>query len=203
MPLFAWIIIGILLFIAILVLTLLLSKIKLVLSYENDFSICAKFLFLKFKLYPEKEKKEKKKKKKKPSVQTQKPIPKKPEKKKPGVLEVVFAYRDIIIDIVKEFAGKLHFKFVKINIKISTDDAAKTALTYSCAVQGVSYLVSFLENYSNVDMEKSSINVYTDFLSEESEFQGSVCIHTRIFIALPVIAKIIKLIAKIKLKTED
>ena len=203
MPLFAWIIIGILLFIALLAVIFLLSKVQLVISYKDDFSVNAKFLFLKFKLYPEEKKKPKTKKKQAVSP-TKKPTEKPKEKKKGSIIPKLFEYREVIIDIVKEFASRIHFKFVKINIKIATDDAAKTALAYSGAVQGVSYLVSFLENHSNVDMtNNSSINIYTDFLSEESELDGSIYIHTRVYHAIPVLLRIIKLITQIKLKSED
>ena len=203
MPLFAWIIIGILLLIALFILVLLLARVQLVISYKNDFSVHAKLLFLKFKLYPEKEKPKKKPKKKVPTP-TKAPPKKVEQKKKGDILPKLFEYRKVIISIVKEFATKVHFKFVKINIKIATDDAAKTALAYSGAVQGVSYLVSFLENYSNVDITKnSSINVYTDFLSEESELDGSVYIYTRVFNAFPVLMRVVKLITQMKLKSED
>lgn len=205
MPLFAWIIIGILSFIALLVIILLTAKVELRISYKDELSISAKFLFLNFKLYPEKPKKKKKKKKsKKPQPPASKSPSKKEAKKKSDIIPKLFEYRDTVLGIVKEFASVLHFRFLDINIKIATDDAAKTAITYSLAVQGVSYLVSFLDNYSNVDVTKnSSINVYTDFLSEESSLDGSVLLYTRVYHALPVLMKIVKLVTQIKLKSED
>ena len=137
-------------------------------------------------------------------MQAKAPPKKVEQKKKSDILSKLFEYRKVVISIIKEFASKIHFNFVKINIKIATDDAAKTTLAYAGAIQGVSYLVSFLENYSNVDITKnSSINVYTDFLSEESELDGSVFIHTRVINAFPVIIKIVKLITQMKLKSED
>ena len=205
MPLFAWIIIGILSFIALLVIILLTAKVELRISYKDELSISAKFFFLNFKLYPEKPKKKKKKKKsKKPQPPASKSPSKKEAKKKSDIIPKLFEYRDTVLGIVKEFASVLHFRFLDINIKIATDDAAKTAITYSLAVQGVSYLVSFLDNYSNVDVTKnSSINVYTDFLSEESSLDGSVLLYTRVYHALPVLMKIVKLVTQIKLKSED
>ncbi|MBQ7353134.1 MAG: DUF2953 domain-containing protein [Clostridia bacterium] len=205
MPLFAWIIIGILSFIALLVIILLIAKVELRISYRNELTISAKFLFLRFKLYPEKQKKKKKKTKgKKPQVASPKPPAKTEEKKKSDIIPKLFEYRETVLGIVKEFASVLHFRFLNINIKIATDDAAKTAITYSLAVQGVSYLVSFLDNYSNIDVTKnSSINVYTDFLSEESSLDGSVLLYTRVYHALPVLMKVVKLVTQIKLKSED
>ena len=101
MPLFAWIIIGILLLIALLVLVILLAKVQLVISYKNDFSVYAKLLFLKFKLYPEKEK-PKKKKKKKATTPTKAPPKKVEQKKKSDILSKLFEYRKVVISIIKE-----------------------------------------------------------------------------------------------------
>lgn len=203
MPLFAWIIIGILLFIALLLLIFLTAKVELVISYTNELKVYAKFLFWRFKLYPEKKKK-KQKKGKKPVKPTFKPPVKKEEKKKTDVISKLYEYRTVVIEIIKEFSKKLHFRFVNINIKVATDDAAKTAIVYSLATQGVSYLLSFLDSFSNVDItNKSSINIYTDFLSDESELNGSVHLYSRVFHSIPILIKIVKLITQIKLKSED
>ena len=174
MPVFVYVLLGIALFITI----LCISKLRLIITYEDDLKVYAKFWFLHLRLYPEKPKKPKKDKKKpKPPTHTEDLTP----KKKKSIVSKLWEMRTLLSNIIAKFLNKLHFKFIRLKIKVSCENAASTALAYSGATQGVAYIIEILDNISNVDISsRSDISVDADFLSLESELQGKIELYIRV-----------------------
>ncbi|MBO5374750.1 MAG: hypothetical protein J6A54_04820 [Clostridia bacterium] len=188
MPIPVWCLIlgGALLLVAL----LLISKIKLSLIYENEFSVYLKFLFLKFKLYPEKEKKSYKKAKNK-DKNASKPV--KQEEKKAikmtpnAIVKLVQAMKDIALDLISSFFGRLHIKFFKVRAEIGCEDAAKTAVAYGVVVQGVAYTLEFLDTISNVDKSRSSdVDIRSNFISQKSWVELNCMLYLRVFQLFPL-----------------
>ena len=179
MPTFVYVLMGIALLIAL----LLLSKVRVIFSYEDSLRIYARFLFIKIGIVPSKVKKPKKKKKEKPKAPSL-PAPADTEaipKKEKSTVSKLWEMRSALLEIIKKFLGKLHFKFLKLRINIACDNAAKTALLYAGANQGVSYIIEILQNISNVDVtNKSDIFVNADFISQKSDFEGKIELYIRV-----------------------
>lgn len=178
MPTFVYVLLGIALFIIL----LLLTKVRVFVCYDDSLRIYAKFLFMKFKIVPAKEKKPKKRKKKKPAPSA----PPSSEtavisKKEKPLVKKLWEMKTALVEIFKNFLGKLHFKFLKLRINIACDNAAKTALVYAGVNQGVAYIIEFLRNISNVDVARNSdVLVNSDFISQKSEFEGKIELYIRV-----------------------
>ena len=169
--------------IALLIAAILFTKIRLIICYEDDLRVYAKILFLRFKIVPSKDKKPKTKKAKKKKEKAALPEKKKEEK---SIAVKLWEMRSVLSEIVSKFLGKLHFKFLKLRINIACDNAAKTALLYAGANQGVAYIIEILRNISNVDVSsRSDVFVGADFISQKSEFEGKIELYIRV---LPLIS---------------
>ena len=203
MPVFVYIILGIALLIAL----ILLCKIKLFICYEDSLTVYAQVLFLKFKLIPKislKPKKKKAKRKKKGSAPP--PAPAKTEakatKKEKSIATKLWEIKEVLLSIIERGCGKLHFRFIKLKILIGCDNACITALAYAGVSQAVSYIIDILRNLSNVDMEKSSdVSVESDFISQKSEFGCKIELYVRVISIISI--GIFALKEYIKSKTED
>lgn len=180
MPVYGYILIGI----ALLLFLLLISKIKVFLSYDESLKIYAQFLFFKICIIPSGSKKKKSKKKK----TAYKAVAKKNDDKKAvsndtkpkqkSIVQGLFEIRESLLTLIKRFLGKLHFKFIVLKVKVATDNAATTALLYGAVNQGVSYLLETLKSISNVDMtDNSDISVSADFLSQKSDFKAKIVLY--------------------------
>lgn len=197
-PLWCWILGGLLL----LIILLLCSKIKLVLAYEDSFSVYLKFLFLKFRLYPEEDKKHKKKPKSKSKRGSGKP--KERAKTTPDkIIRLIKAMKDVVADFISSFFGKLHIRFLKIHADIGCEDACKTALAYGAVTQSVAYAIELLDNISNVDKTRSSsIDIRANFISQKSWVELNCELYLRVFSVFPLGIKGLKTFFSYKLIKE-
>lgn len=174
MPIFVYILLGI----ALLIAFVLLSKVRFFICYEDSLRVYAKFWFFKFSILPEKEKKPKKSKKKEPSTSV---IKQTDEKKEPSIPRKLWEMRKALCEITNKFLSKVHFRFLKLKINVSCENAAKTALLYSAANQGVVYIIEILRNISNVDVtRKSDVSVNADFISLKSDLEGKIELYIRV-----------------------
>ena len=179
MPIFVYVLLGV----ALLITLLLITKVRIFVCYDDSLSAYARLWFLKFMIYPEKEKRQKKE-KKKPSLSAPATVVEQPKKEK-SVAKKLWEMKAILSKIISKFLEKIHFRFLKIKINISCDNAAKTALLYAGATQGVSYLVEILQNISNVDVvNQSQVCINSDFISQKSDFEGKIELYIRV---LPLI----------------
>lgn len=178
MPIFVYILLGIALLIAL----LLISRVKVYVCYNDNVQVYARYLFLRFSLFPKKTKvkKEKKRKKKvKPATEVVKQEEKAKEK---SIVVKLWEVRSVLLETLKRFLNKLHFRFIKLMARVACSDAAKTALVYAGVNQGISYIIEILRNVSNVEPARcADISVQSDFISQKSEFQCKIQLHIRVY----------------------
>lgn len=177
--------------IILLIAAFLAMRLNVVVSYKDSLCVYAKVLFIKIPIYPQKEKKKKKKKKEKkpPEKAVEKEEDKKEEKgdKKVSPVKILWQMRESILRLIERFFGYLHFKFIRLKITVGCEDAAKTAIAYGLTTQSVAYLIEILNNISNVDISKhSEIYVKSDFISQESSFDGKIVLYIRVLPVLKV-----------------
>ncbi len=196
MPVWCWVLSAIFL----LIILLLFAKIKLVLVYENTFSVHLKFLFLKFTLYPSEEKEHKKDKKKTAKkVKKEKKTAEKSKISPNKIIKLISALKDIVADFLSSFFGKLHINFLKIHADIGCEDACKTALAYGAVTQSVAYAIEFLDNISNVDKTRSSdIDIRANFISQKSWVELNCLLYLRVISLFPLGIKGLKTFFKYK-----
>ena len=107
--------------------------------------------------------------------------------------KILWQMKESILKLTEKFLGYLHFKFIRLKITVSCEDAAKTAIAYGLTTQGVSYILEILENISNIDVSKhSEIYVRSDFISQKSSFDGKIVLYIRVFAALKVAFSAVK-----------
>ena len=194
-----YIILGIILLIGI----IMFLRVKLIIRCEDDLKVYLRFLFIKFNLLPEMSKIPKKKKKRKkktisaPTESTEKTEPKKED----GIVKKLWTIRKILLYTIEKFLGKLHFKFIRLNIVVGCENAASTALLYGATTQGVAYLIEILDNISNVDISKrSEISVRSDFINQKSSIDGKIVLYISVAHILYVLIHFLKQSIKSKLK---
>ncbi len=176
MPIFVYILLGIALIIAL----LLLSKIKVYVCYEDSLRVYARFLFIRIALFPKKQKKKIGKKKKKTTSVPEQAVVEKPKEK--SLAFKLWEMKSVLLEVLKKFLNKLHFKFITLRVNVACSDAAKTALMYAGVNQGISYIIEILRNISNVEVAShSDILVKSDFISQKSEFKGKIQLYIRVF----------------------
>lgn len=190
--------------IALLIAAILFTKLKVFVCYEDRLAVYAKILFFKFNIFPEKIKKQKKTKKKKGTKKPPQKAPPPAKKEEKSIVTKLWEMRSILSETISRFLGKLHFKFLKLHINISCDNAAKTALLYAGANQGVSYIIEILRNVSNVDVSsRSDVCVNADFLSQQSELEGKIELYIRVLPLITVGWHAMKEYTKFKSTKED
>lgn len=192
--------------IALLIALILLVRAKVIITYNEDLTVYLRVLFFKVRLVPPGEKKHKRKRKKQKNKGALESTGTKSENKnkKDGVASKLWALREVLLYTIEKFLGKLHFKFVRLNIVVASSNAATTALLYGAATQGVSYLLEVLENISNVDITKrSDISVRSDFLSEKSTLEGKIILYMSVAHLIYVGIHFLKKLFKSKIKVEE
>ena len=90
-------------------------------------------------------------------------------KQKSNILDTLKLVAGILSAVKDKFLRYLRIRVAKLKLIIASDDAAKTAMIYGVAVQGVQYIVSILESFSNFSVVKSGdIHVDCDFTKEKT-----------------------------------
>lgn len=178
MPIFVYILLGIALLIAL----ILISKVKVYVCYDDSVRVYARFLFLHFRLFPKKAKIRTKKSKKKAPDSTQLTEAHQEKPKEKNIVIKLWEMKSVLISVASNFLNKLHFKFITLRVVVACSDASKTALAYASVNQGIAYIIEFLRNISNVEVaSRSDISVQSDFISQKSEFEGKIQLYIRVF----------------------
>lgn len=177
-------------------------KIKMIFAYDSSFYVYVSILFFKIRIFPSKEKKKSKKseKKKKKRNPAQVSAPKPKEKLRASqITKIISIMSHTLIGLLKDFFGKIHFKFIKIYADIGCDDASKTALAYGSITQSVAYFIELLDNVSNVNVSSSSsIDIRSNFISQKSEFELNCLLYIRVISLFSVGIKALKAYFKYK-----
>ena len=163
------------------IITLMLSRVRLVITFKGGRLIAYKrILFFKKRIFPVSRKRKDRFGVLKQAIEE---IFKSEDPKL--VAEVIFALKEFFSRVLFDSLAKLNFKIVKIHASIGAENAAKTAMLHSIATQGVFYIIGFLDNHSNVDLSRSSdILITPDFISRKSWANVKLVIHLRLITAL-------------------
>lgn len=105
---------------------------------------------------------------------------------------------DLIVLLTSKFSRRLKVRILSCNIRIGSDNAAKTALLYGGICSGINALSAFLSQFTRYDdKDMENVNVYPDFLYEKLECEIHIRISLRpgqiftfLFSALPEILRI-------------
>lgn len=197
-----WIILGILLFIAF----ILLIRVKLIIEYHGaDVALTLKIFGIPIRLMPKKEKikrihlsdysykavqkrkKKEEKRKAKPKKQKQKEAPK--AKEKQPLSESISFIAELVKYLLAKFFGHLRIDVTEIRIAVGSDDAARTAIMFGIINQAAAALLDILGSITNVKKSrKNEISVYADFTSDkiraDMNIGFSLCVWHALSIAL-------------------
>lgn len=126
---------------------LLMMRVRFRFTYDEEFTYRLEYIFFRFRM----NKKEKGKTKQKPQKQ---------QNTKDMISEFLKNFREIadfIEDAVKGLIDKIRVDKFEINMVISEEDAAQTALRYGEACASVYGLLSFFENFLTIKKKKVHI----------------------------------------------
>lgn len=176
-----WITLGILLFIAL----ILLIRVRIHIDYHGeDVTLTLKVLGIPIRLMPKKEKKKsirlsdysyravekrkrKEEKRKAKPQKAKKKEPQKPKEKQPLSDSISFI-AELVKYLLGKFLGHLRIDVTEIRIAVGSDDAARTAIMFGIINQAAAALLDILGAITNVKKNrKNEIAVYADFTSDK------------------------------------
>lgn len=185
-----------------LLLLLLILPIEIDLSFNNEFSIA--IYYGKIKVFNSKKEKTVKVINEKQKVKKEnKEEPKKENKLKElfnkkrnqdGTISTLKYFLGVLLETLKQlvwFIKKIDFKHFVLNLTISTDDAAKTAIEYGTVCTAIYPILSLLTANSNLKLDK--VNISADFDKTAIDFSISCSIKIRvIYLVIAAIKVFIK-----------
>lgn len=175
---------------AIILTTIFLLKVHLIISYDNGLLIYLKILCYERILVSSNDKNDKKR-------------SRKLKRDDDWVLLGLYSHRVDILDLIRDFWKKLHFKNISLEISFGGNDASQAALLHSLALQAVYYTLGFLENTSNLHTDNINVCISPDFISKEKKVAGSVVVYARFLPAVFLIYRIRRLVLVIKGENYD
>ena len=188
------IIVGLIIALSILALFTLIFTVRarIDLRYSDTLSLTVSFLGIKLFVLPKKKKKYKlnnytlkkiakrdkkqaekdaKKAAKKKAKQTEKDKKKALRATKPAFSDTADLFLSLIRLFFGRFFKRFHFHVARIRIKVGSPDAATTALLYCGICAALEPLLILISRKSNLHgMKKADVNISTDFLREDIEF---------------------------------
>lgn len=154
-------------------------NIDIIIDYSESFSLEIKYLFIKYKVYPQKDKKKKEPKRKKEPEKKKKEVKKEEPKEKRNIFKQFYENQgfNATLQLIKEAAkylggtlGRIYrailIKEMFINLTIGSGDAAKTAIDYGKTCASVFPALGFI--CSNMRVRKYNIDVSPDFLANRN-----------------------------------
>ncbi len=88
---------------------------------------------------------------------------------KPSVSDRIGMVTALIKRLYRVSRGRMHVQINRMHLAIGTDDAAKTAILYGVAAQGVSYLLAWLKAHIvRLSQDEGAVSVTPDYLSEKT-----------------------------------
>ena len=97
------------------------------------------------------------------------------------ILEFIFSQNKPIHKAYKEFISHLKYKLEYIDVRISTENAAKTVLSYAITVNTLFYILAYLNKAAVLKINnKSKIQALPCFLSEPSYIKFKISSHISI-----------------------
>jgi hypothetical protein len=155
---------------------LFLIRVKVCVSYSNDFDFAVKYLFFTYRI---------KQPKKGQAKQEKKPPQKFTFEQLQQFLNLFERFKNDAKKLIIKFQKKIRIDLFKIDLTIGSDDAAATAITYGEACAIIFPAVSFLENL--VKIKKSEITVKPDFNGNNNIiFGGCASMHLGSILAIGI-----------------
>ncbi len=112
------------------------------------------------------------------------------EPSSPSILSKLESIRQILSLLFNTFRQHLHVKLTKIDIKVATGDAAKTAILYGTVSTAVACIVDIMDEITNLrKLKSSSISVEPDFLSDKSDIKLNILLSISILGIIKVFMK--------------
>lgn len=182
--------------ILLLLVLILITRVKLLFSYQDQLFILKIRLFgLRYQVYPTKKKADE-------SLKKEKQEEHKEDSAALRYLKDKFRHQDpatvwrlirMVFHYVGKFLSGVRVQKLQIRIIVAKEDAAATAIAYGKTWAIVSGVLSFLENY--IKIVKTSIDISPDFLAENDTYETNGIIDARIgHIILTILAVILALI---------
>ena len=186
-----------------LIMLLLLMRLRLFLSFKDGLLIVkVGALFIKFRIFGEERRKiklsdfkirkfrrrrDKALKKYRITSAPKKDIKRAAKKKKSSVLVLIKDLKDVIIDAVRSFGKYLKIDRFILKINVGGADAAKVAQNYGYVIQSIQYLVTFLEQISNLDkIKRKKAEVNADFTNEKWDARVDIALSIRVLFLLKI-----------------
>lgn len=157
---------------------LLFINIVITMDYHSEFSFDVKWLFLKYRVYPEKEKTEKDSKPDKKKQQSKKPA--KNEKPKSSIFAKFYQNQgfDGVVTLIQNTAASLNTIFKRmihavtiknlcIDLRVAGEDSAQTAIRYGTICSLIFPAVGTI--CATIRVKKYHLNINPDFLGHESK----------------------------------
>lgn len=178
----------ILLAVFVLIFLLLLCPVRLSLIYNDELSLTASYLFLRFpivsknkeirlsKYTPKRLRKRKRKLRqkqriKKIAAEKKANKPKVPLKQRLRQLRLLLY---ILKNVYKNILSAVHVRVRRLYVRVATEDAAKTALLYGAAAQGTAYLLKLLHDHTKTTVKRGGADVVADFCATESTLDAEI-----------------------------
>ncbi|MBR6050155.1 MAG: hypothetical protein IKP68_03005 [Clostridia bacterium] len=139
----------------------------------DDVSVEWRVLFMRKPLYPAPPKKKKKKKAAK-KEQTKKAAPKKREITAHDVIDMLRSAAEVLGELLSKLRRRMKILLIKLNVKVGTDEAAKTAVIYGAAANACDELLEIMRRYTKFREKSGAVSVTADFTSEKTDFAAEL-----------------------------
>ena len=178
------------------------------LEYRDELTLAVSVLGIKIGILPKKEKKvdikkysakrfrkllekrerDEEKKRRKKLQKAEKDAPAEHKKKSRSVGEIFTLVSDVLSVFFSRFAKHFRVKLARLNVTVASEDAAKTAILYGVAAQGVAYTLEILDRTTNLEYKKDSeVNVFVDYLGDTPSFDISIAFSMRVWHLLDIL----------------
>ncbi len=191
-----------------LILLLLFLPLTVDLTYKKEFMLKIKYLGI--TIFSNKKRTKTKKNNKKASASSDKKSAKKEDGfvkktyKQKGLLGTISYFSEIFTIVFKKLwrvIKRFEIRRFKLNLTVSTSDAANTAIKYGEVCAAMYPALSLLQ--ANTDFKPKNINISADFDKTKSEFSISFLIKTKLFYWLIAVFGVLKQFLKLQRKERE
>ena len=191
--------------VAIILLLLFLPLIRLRIDFDGKLDVYLRIAFFKIMLFPQNRKKKKK-------AKSEKAAKEKPQKAKSGHGGMEFTAKDIpyilesvselISDVFSAVSRKLTVKIINFHVKISTGDAANTALIYGAASAAANAMIGIIDERGKLKVKRKP-QILCDFTGEKTEADVKLAFILSAAGAIAIIMPVVSWTAKFKTATKN
>jgi len=103
---------------------------------------------------------------------------------------------DVTKKIAGEFSRVVKIKLKYLDIRVSSDEADKTALLYGTVSGAVAILIDIFKNFLKFDYDPEKVVVRSDFTQSEMKLKTKVIFKARLIQGIIAIINVIKLLTE-------